>query len=317
MRALLVAGPNLTIDRTVSTDELRPGGATAIGDVVVTAGGKGVNVARAAQDLGVDATIAGLVPGHMGRAAAALLRDEGLELLGVPVPGEIRTAFIILEAGGRATVLNEPGPDLAEAGWAAYEEASVAALEHHAVVVCSGSLPPGAPPDAYARIVRAARERGRTVVVDAGGGQLVEAVRQGPDAVCPNLAEAEGVLLGTREEAVTAPADARDRSIAAAGALVERGARAAIVTAEAAGAAVADRERGSPRWIPAPSVTVANPLGAGDAFAAGLAAAFAAGSEVEDAARFAVAVASASVEHPRAGRLDASRARALAGATAG
>jgi len=314
-RDVLVVGPNLTIDRTLSTDELRPGGATAISKVIVTAGGKGVNVARAARFLGLRATVTGLLAGHMGRAAADLLRDEGIDLVGVSVPGELRFALIILEDGGRATVLNEPGPVLAEEHWLGYEAASVEAFEDHAIVVCSGSLPPGAPADGYARIVRAARERGRVVIVDAAGPPLVEALEHGPDAVCPNLAEAEGVLLGGGEETVSAPADARDRSISAAEALVGHGARAAIVTAASAGVAIADRENRSGRWIAAPAVTVSNPMGAGDAFAAGLAAGFARGSAVDQAARFAVGVASASVEHDRAGWLDAGRASELAGTT--
>jgi len=314
-RDVLVVGPNLTIDRTLSTDELRPGGATAISKVIVTAGGKGVNVARAATFLGLRATVTGLLAGHMGRAAADLLRDEGIELVGVSVPGELRFALIILEDGGRATVINEPGPVLAAEDWLQYEAASVDAFEDHAVVVCSGSLPPGAPADGYARIVQAARDRGRVVIVDAAGRPLVEALEHGPDAVCPNLAEAEGVLLGGGDETVSAPDDARDRSIAAAEALVGRGARAAIVTAASAGVAIADRENRSGRWIPAPAVTVSNPMGAGDAFAAGLASGFARGSAVDQAARFAVGVASASVEHDRAGWLDADRASELAGTT--
>jgi len=311
-RDLLVVGPNLTIDRTIFTDEFRPGGTTVISEVIVTAGGKGVNVARAAKSLALEATAAGLIAGHMGRAAAELLRDEGIDLLGVPVPGELRFALIILEQGGRATVLNEPGPHLAAEDWTAYELACVEALDDHAVVVCSGSLPPGAPADGYARIVRAAHDRERTVIVDASGQSLIDALEEGPDAVCPNLAEAEGALLGSRGEAVSAPTDARARSIAAAEALTRNGARAALVTAADAGVAVADRENRSGRWIAAPAVTVSNPMGAGDAFAAGLAAAFARGSGVDLAARFAVGVASASVEHDRAGWLDAGRAQQLA-----
>jgi fructose-1-phosphate kinase PfkB-like protein len=43
---MLVAGPNLTLDRTVSLDELRPGEVLRFDEAVVTPGGKGVNVAR-------------------------------------------------------------------------------------------------------------------------------------------------------------------------------------------------------------------------------------------------------------------------------
>jgi 1-phosphofructokinase family hexose kinase len=310
-RRVLVAGPNLTIDRTLATSELRPGHDVDVADVTVTAGGKGVNVARAVGALGLDATLLGLLAGHMGKAAAGLLAEERIRLLGLPVTGELRSAFIIHERDGRATVLNEPGPELAEAEWLAYEAMAADALGEHAVVVCIGSLPPGAPDDAYARIVAMARERGRRSVVDAGGHVLLRALDEAPDIVCPNLAEAEAVLFGATSEAVDAPADARERAVAAARALVRGGARTAAVTAASAGAAFADAGGRQVHWVAAPRVSVANPMGAGDAFAAGLATAIARELPPAEAARFAVAVASASVEHPRAGFLDAFRAEAL------
>ena len=101
--------------------------------------------------------------------------------------------------------------------------------------------------------------------------------------------------------------------VAAARALVERGAKIAIVTAGSAGAAIAEARERTIHWIIAPSVPVANPMGAGDAFAAGLAVAIVRKLGAVDATRFAVAVGSASVQHPRAGCLDADRVDALAG----
>ena len=47
-------------------------------------GGKGLNVARAARALGHSALLVSLAPGHTGRAAAALIAEEGIELSGVP-----------------------------------------------------------------------------------------------------------------------------------------------------------------------------------------------------------------------------------------
>ena len=61
---------------------------------------------------------------------------------------------------------------------------------------------------------------------------------------------------------------------------MERGARAAVVTADAAGAAVAIGG-GERFWIPAPRIAdVRNPVGAGDVFACGLAAALERGEPV-------------------------------------
>ena len=63
---------------------------------------------------------------------------------------------------------------------------------------------------------------------------------------------------------------ARPRALAAAEALLRQGARAAVVTADAAGAAVA--ADGETEWIAAPRVAeVRNPIGAGDVLLSALA----------------------------------------------
>jgi 1-phosphofructokinase family hexose kinase len=306
---VLIAGPNLTIDRTSSIGELRPGEVLRLADVTVTPGGKGLNVARAARAMGVPATLVAFVPGHTGRAAAALIADEGVALAGVPVGGEIRSTAVLLEPGGRATVLNEPGPALAEGDWSALEAAVAASLADHRVLVCSGSLPPGAPDDGYARLAR-----GRFAVVDAGGAVLREALEARPAVVTPNLAEAEGLLHGRADESVETSPDARGHAEAAASDLVRAGARAAVVTAAAAGAAVA--ADGRVTWLPAPRVTaVANPIGAGDVLTAALATSLEAGDDVLTAARRGVAAAAASVETARAGDFDVARMAELLRAT--
>lgn len=278
--AMLVAGPNLTIDRTATVPTLRPGAVVRLADVVVTAGGKGLNVARAALALRVPAALVAFLPGHTGRAAAALIAEEGVTLHGLAVGGEVRSTSIVLEAGGRATVLNEPGPPLGDGDWLALEAAVEDALPQHGVVVCSGSLPPGAPEEGYALLVGRARDAGRRTVVDAGGAVLRAALDARPDVVTPNLAEAEGVLGGHADEAVEAAPDARPR-------------------AEAGSAGSA--------WLPAPAVAVRNPIGAGDVLTAAVAAALEVGEDVPEAARRGVAAAAASVETPRAGDLDPRR----------
>jgi 1-phosphofructokinase len=295
---VLIAGPNLTFDRTSRIPALRPGEVLRLDVMTVEPGGKGLNVARAARALGVPAEIVAFVPGRTGRAAAELIAEEGLALRGVPVSGEIRSTSVILEPD-RATVLNEPGPALADGDWARLEREL--AFSDHRVLVCSGSLPPGSPEDGYGRLVRIAHDAGRLAVVDAGGATLGAALAAAPDVVTPNLAEAEGV-----DEAVEAAPDARARAETAAADLVRAGARAAVVTAAAAGAAVA--HGGRVVWIAAPRVAaVVNPIGAGDVLTAALAAALERGAGMVAAACRGVAAAAASVEVSRAGELDVGR----------
>jgi 1-phosphofructokinase family hexose kinase len=309
---MLVAGPNLTMDRTLAIAELRPGEVLRFDRVVVTPGGKGLDVLRAARALGHPAVLVALLPGRTGEAAAALIADDGLDLHAVPCPGELRSTSIIQERDGRTTVLNEPGPAIGEREWDAYEQAIEARLGAHGVLVCSGSVPPGSPPDAYGRLVALARAAGAASVVDAAGETLLRALDAAPDLVTPNLAEAETALgLTSDGQSVLSEADARPRALAAAEALVRQGARSAVVTADAEGAALLAAGEAA-EWIAAPRVAeVRNPIGAGDVLTSALSAALERGEPLAAAARAGVAAASASVEHPTAGELDPARAQEL------
>jgi len=330
---VLIAGPNLTLDRTGSIAELRPGDVLRFERVVVTPGGKGLNVARTARALGARALLVGFVPGETGRVGAAMIEREGVALRGVPCGGELRSTAIVIEEGGRTTVLNEPGPRIDRADWEALEAAITRSLPEkgsdpsrvattlkgsdpfrggHGVLVCSGSVPPGSPDDAYARLAALAAAAGVPCVVDAAGVTLARALAARPAVVCPNLAEAEAVLGdGAGSQPVLTAADARPRALAAAAELIARGARGALVTADAAGAALATA-KGPAHWLPAPRIAeVRNPVGAGDVLASALAAALERGEPLLESARRGVAAAAASVESATAGELEPARAAEL------
>ncbi len=313
---MLIAGPNLTTDRVLSIDAIRPGEVLRFTDAHVAPGGKGVNVARAARALGIPAHVVVLAAGRTGRAVAELLDDEGLGATAIPMSGEVRAAVIIVEHGGRITVLNEPGPEISAAEWSRYAAAVTGAIRRSGhggtgeLLVCSGSVPPGAPPHAYAELVKAAHGASMNALVDASGPVLEAALAAGPDYVSPSLSEAEGVLYGRAGQEVEAVTpDARERSIEAARGIAERGARTALVTAGAAGVAAATREQSL--WMAAPRVAARNPIGAGDAFVANFAGAVEREQSLEGALAAGVAAGAASAETPLPGRPDPSRVQEL------
>jgi len=300
---VLVAAPNLALDRVVRIAELRPGEVQRFRAADVRAGGKGVNVCRAAGLLGARAPLVALAPGRTERAATELLAEEGLDLVPVACSGEVRVATIVLEDSGRVTVLNEPGPRISQDEWEAYERA---VLDQRQVgyLVCSGSAPPGTRSDAYARLAR-----GRKALVDATGELLAAALESWPEWVTPNVSEAEEALFGRAWHTTVAGSSARERAQAAAEQLVRRGALNAAVTAGEQGVAVAGA--GGSYFVRAPWTRPRNPIGAGDCFVAGLVVALEAGRPAKDAVLTAVAVAAASVEDDVPGRFDPERARRL------
>jgi 1-phosphofructokinase family hexose kinase len=307
---VLVVGANLAVDRTLRMHRLEPGAVQRPYRAGGTAGGKAVNVCRAAAVLGERPRLVANLPGRAGTLIGDLLDEEGHDVRRVPTSGEARSAMIILEDSGRVTVINEPGPDLSPADLAALVAAVEEELPCHRVAVVTGSLTPQAPPDLYGRLAQLATAAGCRIVLDASREALRHALPFGPSVVTPNLAEARAVLEGgatsgpdtASEPVVLEGDDVPQAALAAAKELLDAGALAALVTAGRFGAAGAgDTAR---FWVSAPAVEEANPIGAGDAFAAGLAVALERGGDLAEAAVLGVATAAASVAHPVAGMLD-------------
>ena len=232
---------------------------------------------------------------------------------GVEVGGELRSTAVVLERSGRVTVLNEPGPPLAPGEWELYEGGGGRRAARASACWRAADRCRRAPRPTRTRGWSASRTPlGAVAVVDVGGEQLAAAVAAGADVVTPNLAEAEGLLHGRADETVDTGdvAVVRERAMAAARALVERGAARAVVTAAEAGAAVADGWLA--RWVAAREVAeVRNPIGAGDALVGGLALALERGEEFAAAVALGMACGAASVETDVAGVVVPERVAAL------
>jgi 1-phosphofructokinase family hexose kinase len=307
---MLVVGLNQTIDRTIRLPALIPGQVLRAAQVAVTAGGKAVNVCRAAFTLGHAAPLVGPFPGRLGRVATDLLRAEGLDVTAVAVDGEIRGTTVVIEASGRTTVINEPGPPLLERAWHDVVAAISDSIVAGSFVAISGSVPPGVADGAHRTLIEFAHERGAVAAIDVTGARLIEAAAAGADLLSPNLAEAEQALAtgegapahGRGEEVDLddlAATDVAARARAAAAALVSAGARAAMVSAGRHG--VACRSDSADEFVPAPAVDVVNPIGAGDALLGATLVAIERGRPLATAVRDGVAYAAASVAHPVAG----------------
>ncbi|MEV4538520.1 PfkB family carbohydrate kinase [Asanoa sp. NPDC049518] len=312
---MLIATPNLCLDRTQLVPELVLGGVMRARSVEVTAGGKGVNIARVARAHRQKATVVGLVADRDRERLLRLLAEEGADVVDVPMPGDTRNAIIMIEQpGGRTTIVNEQGSTIDAEIWERYRDAVAGNLPAHRTLSCSGSLPPGAPEDGYGQLVELAHTAGVLAVVDTAPGALRATLASRPDLVKPNLQEAEAAITGTSGLVLTdADSEVRERAMDAAATLCALGARNAAVTAGAHGAALAESAAGQVRWFPALKVQVVSAVGAGDSFLGGVlldleeretpdwSAAILRGS----------ATASASCEQLRAGGVDPDRAAEL------
>ncbi len=308
-RRIICLGASPTLQRTMVFGQLRAGETNRAAEVHEHASGKAVNAARVLHLLGRPT----LYIGQVGGDRAAFFRRD-LESAGVPhdlieVAGETRLCVTVVDVQGRqATELIQETEAIAPAvGEALLDRLEAQLVVGAAVVVLAGSLAPGLPSDFYARAVRMAHEAGAMVVLDTRGDALTCALAEAPDVVKPNRAE----LAGT----VGMPVDSRRAMQSAMAAMVERGARWVVCTRGRDGSSVTGNADGQTRhWdITTADVDVVNPIGSGDAYAAGLAVGLAEGVPLPDACRYAAACGAANAEHFHAGVIDPSRVPLLVG----
>lgn len=296
-RHLVAVSLNAAIDKTVAVDRLDMGAIHRPEVVAAVPGGKAVNVARAASHLGMPASVVAVVGGHAGGWF-----EEALGVLGIParlvrVEGETRTCLSVLDRStDQLTEFYEPGVTLPPDRWADVEAALATALadvSDPALVVLAGSLPPGAPVDAYALLARVARSRGAEVAIDVAGEPLVLALAEHPWLVKINAAEA-GKTTGLAT-------DDLDGAVHAARRLRELGARQSIVSLGIDGAIFV----GDEAWIVGPPPERGPySVGSGDALLAGFAASLARVDSFPDALRLGAAAAAANALTPGQGEFD-------------
>ena len=301
----LVANPS--IDKLFQVDRLVRGDIHRPSAFVQTAGGKGLNVARAVRALGADVCAVALLRGHTGKWLEEMLSAEGVRSSAVWTHGENRSSLSVADAEtGGLTEFYERGAEVPSSAWPELMHAAAQLFTESSWLTISGSTPPGAPADGYADVVREARAAGVRVALDAEGDRLASALAAGPDVVKVNASEAGGVLgvpTARREEALAAAQKLR--------AMAGGDGHAGLVTRGADGVVLAapDGSLYEARLY----VRGRFPVGSGDAFLAGLVVALERDpGGWEGALRLALGAGTANSELPGAGKLDAARAQALA-----
>ena len=161
-------------------------------------------------------------------------------------------------------------------------------------MLLAGSLPPGAPVDAYRRLAAQASAAGARVVVDVGGPPLAAALEARPWLVKINAAEAAATT--------GLPTTDRDEVATAARRLIRDGAERALVTMGVEGAVLVT-DAGAWNVGRAPEVGRFS-VGSGDALIGGFVAAMAQGQHLAMALRYGAAAAAANALTPGQGELD-------------
>jgi len=276
---------NPTIDRTMHLPQLLVGGLNRASHSRIDLSGKGINVSVALRVFGVETVLLGFSAGVFGRALVDGLRAEGFRCDFVEVAGETRSNITLIDdAAGITTKLNEPGPTVTEENIAAMAERLAAHVVSGDLCVFSGSLPPGAPVDTYARLMRVVQGQGGDVALDTSGPALAAGCAARPLWIKPNLDEAA--------ELVGRPFTQVDDLAPGVRAILGLGPQRVLLSLGSRGAVMADGQ--GVWWAEPPNITEISAVGAGDALmAAALWASGCVRASPDEVARWAVACGTA------------------------
>ncbi len=253
-------------------------------------GGGGVNVSRAIKKLGGESILLYPAGGLSGPLLKDLLDQEGLNHQPFLIEGTTRENLIVLEEStGQQYRFGMPGPTLVDVEWerCLYELTNRNPKPDY--IVASGSLPPGVPPDFYARIALIGRQINAKVIVDASGEALKLALQEGIYLIKPNVREFRELVGGEIKE--------ESQIKSAAKTIVESGqCEAIVISLGAAGAIVASKE--AVEHIVPPTVPIISKVGAGDSMVARIVLSLAQGRLLKEAVRFGIAAGTAAVMTP-------------------
>lgn len=311
------------LQRSATIEALVPGEVNRLTSVAVDAAGKGVNVCRVLQRLGIEACCLAQ-GGSNADELLSLAGREGLDLRLIPSSGRLRTCTSVVETsvvgGPRVTELVEPSSPVDESCVKGMSEMVSALLPGATAMVIAGSRAPGYPDGYAARLTGMARAAAVPVFLDLQGPDLRDAIAARPAAVKINLSEFAATFLGEHfsggehRGVLAQPIVSAD--IMNAVAEVSRQRATAFVLTRGANSILLARD-GAVRVRsvrPLAAEQTVNPVGSGDAFLAGLLAQLLADgvrawdclslADLEKAIDFAVACAQSAARTLRPGCLE-------------
>ncbi|KRA24937.1 hypothetical protein ASD65_11230 [Microbacterium sp. Root61] len=300
---ILTVTPNAAVDVTIRVEDAAWGESNRVRPSTRRAGGKGLNVSRVLSQMHEDT-----------RAITAVGQDDlaffSRDLVGVPhalvpAPGvRTRRSLAIVEDPGarRVTLFNEVGQAMSDAVWEGVLAEADASIGAARCLVVAGSTPPEFVPDRLRTLFRLAVGAGVPAIADLSGPDLLVAADCRATLLKPNRRELQ-------------EATGQNDPVTAAKTLIDRGARAVLVSLGEEGMLFVGSERDSVVRGRGPLVR-GNPTGAGDAAVASLAGHLAQGiTDPETLVVRAIAWSTSSVSAPEAGSLSGDLAPILADIT--
>lgn len=188
-KIILSVTPNPALDLSGSAHEIVPNEKTYVFDERRDPGGNALNAARVIHRLGVPVIASGFLGGSTGEEVESLVCAEGLNTRFIKIKSSTRVNVTVSnEKDHRQTRLSFPGPNISFAE----RKKLFGFIEKQqgiAILLLGGSLPSGFSKNELIHLMRLARDRGISVIIDCPADILGRAIEEKPLLVKPNLEE--------------------------------------------------------------------------------------------------------------------------------
>jgi tagatose 6-phosphate kinase len=286
---LLIAAPNSAIDSYYELSSFEIGEVNKAFHTFHTAGGKGLNAARALRNLGGKGLCTGIVAGSAGQFIVNELNREEIAHDLVWSPGESRRCNTIrIDGCEDTTIVLETGIQGDESIIFSFTERVLTHALDAPFTVLMGSLPSGFPEKYYQELIQQLKMKGVKVCIDSSGPGLFYAIESGPWLVKINCEEFQSVFLSDS----TSISWQNIQQIY--GEMREKGVEILVITDGKNGAYIFSPD-GDVIHVITPVEKIISSAGSGDTFLAALLLAMGRGENLEKAISFASAAAAANL----------------------
>lgn len=201
---------NPALDRTIKVGSLTYGEVNRVGRFREDLGGKGINVGRILNGLGMPTMNTAFLGSENQHEIIEYIKKDAMAFDYVAVEGRTRTNIKIVETDKNITTdINEDGIEIGREDYGKFMTKIDGLAKNSEFLIISGSLARGIPDMTYGNITRLYKKHCK-VVVDAEGDVLIGALRAEPFMIKPNiheLGEAVGREIESDEEVIEAARD--------------------------------------------------------------------------------------------------------------
>lgn len=249
---------NPSIDYIIGIENIKEGYVNRSSYEKMIPGGKGINVSRVLNNLGVKSCSLGFIAGFTGKYIESFLKNEGIKTNFINIK-EKNTRINIKIKSNKETEINSKGPEVSH-NYVKKLFKLIKKIKNNDVVVLAGSIPSSLEKNIYEKIMFEISSKKVKIIVDAEKELLLNTLKYKPFLIKPNNYELGDIFNKNLEN--------EDEIIKCAKELQKMGAKNVLVSLGAKGGLIVC-ENGNIFKCDAPSGKLINSTGAGDSVVAG------------------------------------------------